>query len=190
MECHIGHPSSTCEWGSYYGRNGAYKRYSNCSTRIRKDNEDMQRIIKHFGACFNLLHLIQASNIPEDVKKRHEISVKQYLENGERLKKPIRKRHLRTSASECVSNRMTCSNTKEAQRKCSSGLLSRIAFIAGTPAVDIEVVHWHQCHSLALSVSQWWHDWSGGWTRIVEESGGNPLFFKTSRTIENFFTKV
>ena len=128
--------------------------------RITKDNEDLQKIINHIEYCANpftldpSLPLINIStgksvtdatstsllNIPKDGKNRHESFVKECLENAERFEKPIRKHPLRTFASECVTNRKADKNAKEAQLKCTSALLGRIAFTAATNDTDLEHV--------------------------------------------------
>lgn len=128
--------------------------------RIRKDNEDLQKIINQIESCANpfsldtSLPLINISTgkslsdaasasllkIPEDGKDRHETFVKECLESAERFEKPIRKHHLRTFATECVANRKAGKNTKEAQLKCNSALLGRIAFTAATSNTDLEHV--------------------------------------------------
>ena len=100
--------------------------------RIRRGNEDLQRIINQIESCANpftldlSLPLINIStgksvtdatsisllNIPEDGKKRHEEFVKECLESVERFEKPIRKHPLRTFSSECVANRKAGKNTR------------------------------------------------------------------------------
>lgn len=79
-------------------------------------------------------------NIPEDGKKRHESFVKECLESAERFEKPTGKHPLRTFANECVTNRKADKNAKEAQIKCTSALLGRIAFTAAANDTDLEYV--------------------------------------------------
>ena len=128
--------------------------------RIRRDNEDLQKIINQIESCVNpftldpSLPLINIStgksvtdatstsllNIPEDGKNKHESFVKECLESAERFEKPIRKHPLRTFASECVPNRRAGKNAKEALLKCTSALLGRIAFTAATSNIHLEHV--------------------------------------------------
>jgi len=128
--------------------------------RIKRDNEDLQKIIAQIESStdpFRLdtsLPLINIStgksvpeavsnsllHIPQDGKERHESFVKECREDETRFEKPIRKHPLRTFATECVVNRKAKKNTKEAQLKCTSQLLGRIAFTAATTDIDLEYV--------------------------------------------------
>ena len=127
-------------------------------SRVRKDNEDLQKIIRQIESCVNpfvidpSLPLVNIStgksvtdatstsllNIPEVGKNRHEKFVVDCLNNAERFEKPISKHVLRTFASECMSNRKAGYNTKEGQLKCTNALLGRIAFAAATNNIDLE----------------------------------------------------
>lgn len=129
-------------------------------SRIKRDNSDLQKVISQIESCVNpftldpSLPLINIStgknasdavstsllNIPEEGKKRHESFVKECLDSAARFEKPIRKNPLRTFASECVANRKASKNSKEAQLKCTSELLGRLAFIAATNEIDLEYV--------------------------------------------------
>lgn len=93
-------------------------------------------------------------NIPEDGKNRHEDFVKECLESAERFEKPIRKHPLRTFASECIANRKAGKNTKEAQLKCTSALLGRIAFTAVTSNIDLQYVFSFPLTPVPLSLCQ------------------------------------
>lgn len=129
-------------------------------SRIKRDNEDLQKIVNQIESCANPftldtnLPLINISTgkstseatstsllmVPEDGKNRHDSFVKECLESAERFEKPIRKHPLRTFASEGVVNRKAGKNSKEAQLKCTSALLGRIAFTAATKNIDLEHV--------------------------------------------------
>lgn len=128
--------------------------------RIKKDNEDLQKVVKQIEDSINpfaldpSLPLINISTgksvpvetstsllgIPEEGKTRHENFVSECIANEERFEKPIRKNPLRTFASNCVANRKANKNSKEAQLKCTSALLGRIAFTAATSNIDLEYI--------------------------------------------------
>ena len=141
-------------------------------SRIKRVNEDLQKVINQIESCANpftldpSLPLINIStgksvpdavstsllNIPDDGKNMHESFVKECIESAERFEKPVRKHPLRTFASDCVTNRKAGKNTKEAQLKCTSELPGRIAFTAASADVDLEYVFSFPLTPLPLSM--------------------------------------
>lgn len=130
------------------------------SSRIERDNNDLQKIVKQIESCinpFSLEHeaaLVNISTgkvasdtvtssllcIPADGKERHQAFVTECVENAGRFEKPIRRRPIHTFASECIANRKLNKESKEAQLKCTTQLLGRIAFIAATTDIDLEYI--------------------------------------------------
>ena len=68
----------------------------------------------------------------------HEKFVRECLDDPTRFERPITRNKLLTFAKQCVTNRRAPQNSKEAELKCTSQLLGRLAFIAAKAEVDLE----------------------------------------------------
>ena len=143
-------------------------------SRIQRDNIDLQKLIKQIEACLNpftldmslpLLNIStgravtdEVSNsllsVPEVGKKRHQDFVTECKNQKNRFEMPIKKNPLKTFAKMCVVNRKAGSTSKEAQLKCTTQLLGRIAFTAAVTKIDLEHVFSFPLTPVPLSMAR------------------------------------
>ena len=128
--------------------------------RVKRDNADLENVISQIELCANpftldrSVPLINIStgkcasdsvassllSVPEEGKERHQSFVTECISDLDRFEKPIKRCQLHTFASDCIGNKKVDKNSKEAQLKCTSQLLGRIAFTAASADIDLEYI--------------------------------------------------
>ena len=129
-------------------------------TRIKSDNSDLVNITRQIELCANpftldrSVPLINIStgkcasdsvvssllSIPEEGKRRHQSFVTKCINDPDRFEKTNKRCQLRTFANDCIGNKNVDKNSNEAQPKCTSQLLRRIAFTAASSDIDLEYI--------------------------------------------------